>query len=390
MNLTAGLILLFLNVFLPGLLFLRFYFIGEFSKQFSTKIPFVRLAFYAFLPGVFFLSIGLLLYNQWDENYTLYNSLEVFNDLISGGKKFAGCSEYFLKNQVHLYVYFTALCAFSSIILALLAHKIVRRYDLDIRFKILRFKNQWYYIFNGDILRFKKYKIISQEVRLTQDLSSHKNIMFAYVDVLVREADGIHLYSGIVMDYDLNAQDISKLDKLYLMDAHKHIPVPNNTTKKRVKTPIPGQIFVLNDEQILNINLTYVPSLKKKEAIQQTVAKRKKIWSLLKQFGLILLEWAVLVLLVIFGIFIFKGYTGWSFVDYIHQNFNVVQKIYVLFSFFVVLGNMVAYVKPDKKNKENLSDKKEIRQGLFLIISILLFIYLWELYLGEIIYGIFN
>lgn len=41
MNATFGTLLIIVNLFLPGILFLRFYYSGEHAKQFNTRIPII-------------------------------------------------------------------------------------------------------------------------------------------------------------------------------------------------------------------------------------------------------------------------------------------------------------------------------------------------------------
>jgi hypothetical protein len=77
MNFTVGLLLIFLNLILPGLTFLRFYFTGEFSKQFNTRIPLIRLMFYSFFPGFLIQTIGLFVYNLIDKKFTFYQAIAI-------------------------------------------------------------------------------------------------------------------------------------------------------------------------------------------------------------------------------------------------------------------------------------------------------------------------
>ncbi|THF48460.1 hypothetical protein E6C50_14345 [Flavobacterium supellecticarium] len=52
MNLTLGFIAFFIAIVIPGILFRRFFFYGEFSKQFNTKDPVLHSIFFSIIPGI--------------------------------------------------------------------------------------------------------------------------------------------------------------------------------------------------------------------------------------------------------------------------------------------------------------------------------------------------
>src|SRR5690554_7532128 len=62
MAITLDFFLLFLLFIIPGLVFKRLYFFGEFSKQFSLKDNAYTILFFSFIPGIFFQVLGYLVY----------------------------------------------------------------------------------------------------------------------------------------------------------------------------------------------------------------------------------------------------------------------------------------------------------------------------------------
>lgn len=354
MNVTAGLLLIFLNVFLPGLIFLRFYYTGEFSKQFSTKIPVIRLAFYALIPGLIFLLFGVFIYNLCDENFTLFNAISIFSELLGSPKEYSCQTECFLKNQIDIYSWFTLVLNAFAFISAIFLHWLVRRMEWHIDYKLLRFKNQWYYVFNGDILKYKKYRALNV---INPNESKNGDVMMAYADILVSEAGATQLYSGIVVDYDLDLNDNGSLDKIYLMDAHRHKRNPHE------KKAIPGQIFVILNSNILNINLTFVPSPFHK--INQEIRKglkQNRFKRLLQMF-----ELPSLFAFIYFTVALFVKKIAFGFISYLQTEFNVFEKIFLSATILVVLSQI--FYDEESKQKDR-TKFLQARKGTLIILGI--------------------
>lgn len=62
MSITIGFIALFISIVIPGLLFFRFYYYGEFSKQFTTKDQISKIFFFSIIPGIIIQIHSLLIY----------------------------------------------------------------------------------------------------------------------------------------------------------------------------------------------------------------------------------------------------------------------------------------------------------------------------------------
>lgn len=140
---------------------------------------------------------------------------------------------------------------------------IVRWFKLDRRWKTLRYKNQWYYVFSGEVFEFDKFK------RATKTLAKigrkAKEVQLARADILIKGAEGGELYTGYVADYDLNPADISKLDNIYLLDAIRYktsesgiLSFNKQYLKIDKKKMIPGELFVLSMANMVNINVSYL------------------------------------------------------------------------------------------------------------------------------------
>ncbi|MFY0601968.1 MAG: hypothetical protein JXR03_20005 [Cyclobacteriaceae bacterium] len=111
-----------------------------------------------------------------------------------------------------------------SFLLGAGARWIVSKYNLDLKYNILKVNNEWYYLFSAKL--------------------ADEDIDFIKLDVLVRSEKGTMLYSGILDDYFLNKDD--GIDRLYLLGVQRD-----------KNYEMPGDHFVIFGREILNINLTY-------------------------------------------------------------------------------------------------------------------------------------
>ncbi|MEO9965886.1 MAG: hypothetical protein ABJF11_08865 [Reichenbachiella sp.] len=268
MDFTFGLVSLFLMLVLPGMIFRRMFFWGEFSKQLSVGEPIVRTITYATIPSIIIQFICISIYDQLIEPIDLGEIIDLQKKLGNQTILFKNDNSLPIKDMVFgnfiwysTGVYLTA--AFSGIFLYL----IVRKLKLDIKFKLLRFKNQWAYIFSGEILSFGKFT--RAHTKSNENKKEKLKHIFPYLDVLVKKNDSeTTLYSGFLKDYELSEKSIQDIDKIYLADTKRYIdsiPEPK---------PIPGEFLIIPGNQIQNINVHYIFSVddeKKKK-------RRKTTW----------------------------------------------------------------------------------------------------------------
>lgn len=367
MNFTAGLLLLLFNIFIPGLLFLRFYYTGDFAKQFTTKIPLFRLGFYALIPGIILKIIFLGLYNLYDEEFVISGALEVFHDLMGHPKDYSVTTNFFFEKQIKDYTYFTLIQNLFAIFFGWLFHALVMYFNLDLRLNILKFKNDWYYIFSGDILKSKKYskKLLTNIYSTLKFDSGKRGVMLSYADILVNESGTPKIYSGIVANYEISQNDANELEKIMLVDAHKRDILENG---KITKTPIPGDIFVILNSNIQNINLTYVPSVTKK-VIPKKKRKERNTDKIIK--SLLLLFFYISLSLFIKPISIYP-------ISFLTENLNIFQKLYTIFVLLLLLSLLVPTNNEETQKPE---DKRALIYGVSFIVIIEVLMLLYEFFL---------
>lgn len=279
MSITVDFVLFFLLIVFPGLLFKRFYFWGEFSKEFTVKGTVYKSIIYSIIPGILIQIIASLIYlKSHDESLRLDDIICLYKEVTNPGNfAFSEFSEYFIEDGISRFLLHQLIVLILSIFLGLLAFFLVRKLKLDVKFKVLRFKNQWYYIFSGEIRFFKKF--VNAHNWLTEINGKANKYKFypPYVDILLDNNGKSELYSGYVVDYDLDYENINDLDQIYLMGPNRWRLIKSGYEKaelknkgflirgEKVKVPIPGDVFVLDAKKILNMNLTYIPYEYKQE-----------------------------------------------------------------------------------------------------------------------------
>jgi hypothetical protein len=315
MNLTIGFIAFFISIVIPGILFRRFYFYGEFSKQFNTKDPVLHSIFFSIVPGIVVQIFCLIIYHlSLGFESSFLNAFVIFRDFTSDGSNGTQeATKSFIDNDIiRFFIYSLATFIFSSFI-GFVCSRFIRFQKWDKKFKLFRFKNQWYYIFSGEVLNMKKFED-AHKISFKGNKGVDQNTLMTYADILVsvsEQNDRKELYTGYVADYDLKSDDITQLDKVYLIDTHrykkkdkvldengneiKNVEIDNegNPTKSRNRVKVPGDIFILKASNIVNMNLTYIPSKSKKaenEAKKQKQLRKIQVFYLIVVFTIILVH----------------------------------------------------------------------------------------------------
>ncbi len=272
MNITVGiysLSLIFIYIVIPGFFARRFYYHGEFSKQINlNKNPAIHFVSSAFVGLVVFVITIIIKNNLTSQSINFYNLFETFyknfllssEEIIDKNNLIIGPNISSSNDVFYLRLSEIVILNIVAITLGYFFSKIIIFTKLDIRTRILRFNNDWYYIFNGKSLNFNK--------KFEKDISLKLGIKHTYLDVLTnnKEQTTTLLYSGLLKDYELCTNDNSKIEKLYLQNTVKYDSNVNPIS-------IPGNLFLINGDSILNINCRY----EYYDDIEHTVIKKEKI-----------------------------------------------------------------------------------------------------------------
>ena len=247
MNLSLGFAIVVVLFLLPGLIFRRLYFYGEFSKQFDAGLSLPFLLGKALVPGLFLAVTCFVLFHK------LYSQIDI--DALVAQYKILNAEQsnetngpvntVSIKNVIDASWEFVAFLYATSLLLGLVAGRLVRTTNLDTRFKLLRFSNSWYYLLTNKHALFKRFK-----AHRVVD----KQFLVAAVDVLINVNDKPRLSSGMVVDYEVDREDCSKLRKLIISEAERYQEKDGAIVRKQ----IPGKFFVLDCTHMINLNITHV------------------------------------------------------------------------------------------------------------------------------------
>lgn len=248
MEITWGFLLLFTVFIFPGFIIRRLYYFGEFSKQFGYDDPLLKAVAYALVPGLINAILAFLAYDGLFGDIDLGRIFDAYKDMSDGDHRFAGSTgltvdEHF-KSEV---LPFLGLLYLQGFMIGLLSGQIVRWTALDTRFKLFRFKNQWFYLFTGIHRRFRKYQ---------PHYSDANRFLFVKVDLMIEAAGSAKLYSGTLVDYELDPSNCRELSKVVLKDAQRY--TKDATSGTVAAKLIPGNLLVVDCAKLVNINLTHV------------------------------------------------------------------------------------------------------------------------------------
>jgi len=368
-NITVGFIAIFISIVIPGLLFLRFYYFGEFSKQFTTKEPIGRSLLYSIIPGIAIQFFCLLIYaGIINKNLKVSTVLNVHRDLLGEGQMNPETTT-FLDNHLLDFGIYSLIVLCVSILLGIVVSRFILITGWDRRSKLFRYKNQWYYIFKGHMFGFKKFK---QAVNvLNRPNLKSKNVDMVFADVLINASGKTRLYTGFVVDYDLDSNDPTKLEKIYLFDAHRYKSIEVEDEKKPgekktivEKKPIPGSVFILPVQDMVNINLLYVISEKKKAELLQLKSKKKLFF--ISAFLLIV----IFLISMSYYLYSNASWINFNLYEQYHSKTNWFDKTIAFLLYFQILGFFMP--KKDKTDENKIKFFYDMKSQIIAFIVLLI------------------
>lgn len=248
MNLAFGTILVFL-ILLPGVLFRLFYYSAPFSKRFFKSNLLDDVA-WSVIPGILIQFLGVSVILHFTPYKIDFGSLAIL--LVGKSEEAAhyiramGGIENHL-GQIILYNF--SLWIFSSLA-GEGCKRVVRWLDLDKKYQLFRFDNEWYYILSGEILEFPG---------IVGELS---DVDFVFIDVLVKDSSQSIIYTGLLQEYFLNKDGglesicISNVKRRKLANDPRPDEVKGKEQDERYYS-IPGNFMIIPSASMVNLNVRY-------------------------------------------------------------------------------------------------------------------------------------
>src|SRR5690606_33307543 len=150
MSIALDTLILFLFIIVPGIVFRRFYFQGEFTKQFNSK-TLAHAIIASILPGLFIQYLTANIY-QFYWSKIDGKSIKDFYDQLANNVLPETLFDLEILWEVLVYI---GLMLLISFLLAEISWGVIRVLKVDRWFTVLRFRNHWNYYFNGEIKGFR-------------------------------------------------------------------------------------------------------------------------------------------------------------------------------------------------------------------------------------------
>ncbi|HEX9653951.1 MAG TPA: hypothetical protein VGA99_09580 [bacterium] len=237
MSLAFSAVLIFL-IFVPGAILRRSYFSGRFSLKFVARSPLGEIV-WAIIPGTL-LHLVMIFFIQKATTQQL--DFATLGYLLVGAKDDANTARAFqvLGRDLGLIAKYNLLLWAIAAIIGHGFRLMVWRYHLDLRFNLLRFNNEWYYLLSGETKKTKP-----------------GDVNYVWIDALVEKAGGGVIYSGLLVDFNLSQE--GGLESIYLTQVARRFLTSESTGETKQKPryyDIPGDIFVLKYTQVVNLNIS--------------------------------------------------------------------------------------------------------------------------------------
>lgn len=236
-------IIVTLMLVVPFFLFRRVYYAGGFNSELYLISPFKSLI-YAIIPGLILHAAYLIVIISFIPDFFNFDMLSI---AISNFMK-----NIFLKDNIRIVAFslfhYNLFLWLFIIVIAYFSKFFVRFLRLDHKLSWLRFKNNWYYIFSGEILDFPEMP------------GHYKNVDFVWIDAMTKVHGDCMIYSGILVGYKIDQSSTNLLTVSLAKPLRKfvHNRVNKNYFKSKSEPiKIPGDILILPYQEIYNMNISY-------------------------------------------------------------------------------------------------------------------------------------
>lgn len=152
----------------------------------------------------------------------------------------------------------------------------MRQLRLDVAYSLLRFNNEWYYLFSGESLAFpndtasasSRWWNVYARLRTTR-MALVRKPSLVYVNVVTTQGPSTYLYSGLLVDYHFRE---GNLDKLILSRAKRRIIGSGDASSEASESayyPVEADYFILKIDEIANLSIRYRNEIPHDENLQR-------------------------------------------------------------------------------------------------------------------------
>ena len=257
-NLLFATVLVLLIV-APGLTFFRAFYSDKFSIRYS-RLTITDQVFRSIVPSITVQILAIILINKFSAYVVRLDVLGVLFLGSKDDKTLKSCFEIIDKSLNQVFFYHIVMITMGGIA-GWLTRIFVRQKKYDRLYRWLRFDNKWFYLLSGESVEFGEYK----EEPFTE-FSDAKKIKFVVLDILTEIEDGNVLYTGILVDYEL--EEDGGLKSLQLTAVRrKYLTTNKSINDSEVESEdeksskeyyaVSGNLLVIPFSQVLNINISY-------------------------------------------------------------------------------------------------------------------------------------
>jgi len=151
-NIALGTVIIIFLFFLPGIIFIRFYYTGYFARQFVPRTSSVFSIIPTVVPSFVFQILFYLIVKQFTRHEIDLEILAIpthpanYKDFI---REFTELDS----DYIHILTYNFSLWAFAAVS-GKLSMLFIRKLRIDRKTRLFRFENHWHYLLRGESLDF--------------------------------------------------------------------------------------------------------------------------------------------------------------------------------------------------------------------------------------------
>jgi hypothetical protein len=166
------------------------------------------------------------------------------------GKYFDDCVQSVSNFPLEIGAYFL-IVNISSAYAGHWGHERVRNNQWDLKYRLFRFRNEWFYLLTGEINCFSEF---SKE--------DNKIPNMVAISGVIDSCDKSYLYVGMLVDFHFDKD--GNLDRLLITEAQRRDLVRDKSNKIAANKldkrfyPIDGDYFILKYSEIKNLNIRYI------------------------------------------------------------------------------------------------------------------------------------